>query len=336
MTGRVAALGELLLRLSPVGKRLIVQSQAMDVEVGGAEANVLAGLAALGHRATLISRVPDSPLGSLATATLRARGVDTRHVEPGSGRMGLYFCEPGQGRRASAIIYDRQDSAFARLRVDDVDLARALEGADLFHVSGVTPALGEAHAELTIEAVQTARRVGLTVSFDCNFRAQLWASSTQDPVAILREIVNEVDILFGNHLDVTLLTGREFSGDGRQRRRDAAECVFAEFPRLRLMASTARHVVDSNHHRISARVDLRDVHEETEEIAVSDIVDRIGSGDAFAAGVLHEWLSDAEPREIARTGLALCVLKHGLPGDMSCFGEAEIASFWSDVRDVRR
>lgn len=336
MTGGVAALGEMLLRLSPTGKRLIVQSQSMDVEVGGAEANVLAGLAALGHHAWLISRVADNPLGSLAIATLRARGVDTRHMERGSGRMGLYFCEPGQGRRASAIIYDRQGSAFAQTSVNDIDFARTLEGADLFHVSGVTPALGAAHAELTIRAVRTARRMGLTVGFDCNYREQLWAASAEDPVAVMHEIVDQADILFGNHRDVALLTGRRLSGDGSQRRRDAAECAFAEFPRLRLMASTARHVVDANHHRISARVDLRESYVETDEIEVSDIVDRIGSGDAFAAGVLHEWLSGKDPAKMARTGLALCVLKHGLPGDMSCFGEAEVASFWSDVRDVRR
>jgi 2-dehydro-3-deoxygluconokinase len=336
MSDKVVALGELLLRLSPAGKKLVVQSQALDVEVGGAEANVLAGLAALGRPIAMISCVADNPLGALATGTLRARGVSTDFVKAVPGRMGLYFYETGQGLRASAITYDRANSAFARAQRSDFDLEEMLSGASILHLSGITPALGRSSAELALYAAKLARHMGLTVSFDGNFRAQLWAAWDGDPKTILHDIMWHADILFGNHRDIALVTGGEFSSDGPERRREAVDAAFTEFPHLKLVASTARHVVDSDHHRISARVDKRDDHAQTDEIAVTGIIDRIGSGDAFAAGVLHEWMKGSDCQAMAETGLALGVLKHSLPGDMPCFSEADVAAFWSDARDVRR
>lgn len=336
MTHKVVALGELLLRFSPAGKRLIVQSQALDVEVGGAEANVLAGLAALGRKTSMISVVADNPLGAVAMATLRARGVSTDHVAVSSGRMGLYFYESGQGLRASAITYDRAGSTFANAIVDDFDLDRILSDASLLHLSGITPALGTASSEIALAAARRAREFGVTVSFDGNYRAQLWEAWESDPKAVLRELIGCADILFGNHRDIALVTGGEFSGEGPQRRREAVDAAFAEFPNLKLVGSTSRYVVNSDHHRISARVDRREDHAQTDEIDVTGIVDRIGTGDAFAAGVLHEWLKGADCQTMAETGLALCVLKHSLPGDMSCFSEADVRAFWSDARDVRR
>jgi 2-dehydro-3-deoxygluconokinase len=336
MKGRVVALGELLLRLSPAGKKLIVQSQALDVEVGGAEANVLAGLSALGHDTAMVSVVADNPLGALASATLRARGVSTGFIKAKAGRMGLYFYESGQGLRASAITYDRADSAFANATVADFDLDQILAGATLLHLSGITPALGPASSALALEAAKRARALGVTVSFDGNFRAQLWAAWDSDPKAVLNQLIGHADILFGNHRDIALVTGGTFSGEGPERRREAVDAAFAAFPNLVLIASTSRHVVDSDHHKISARIDQRDSHAQTDEIDVTGIIDRIGTGDAFAAGVLHEWLNGTDCQTMAETGLALGVLKHSLPGDMSCFNAADVKAFWSDARDVRR
>jgi 2-dehydro-3-deoxygluconokinase len=336
MTGKIVALGEMLLRLSPAGKKLIVQSQALDIEVGGAEANVLAGLAALGHDTAMISVVAGNPLGALATSTLRARGVSTEYVAEKPGRMGLYFYESGQGLRASAITYDRADSVFAKATIADFDLDQILPGASILHLSGITPALGPASSELALAAAKRARELGVKVSFDGNYRAQLWDAWDSNPKTVLHELIGYADILFGNHRDISLVTGKSFSGEGAARRHEAVSTVFAEFPNLELVASTSRHVTDSDHHRISARVDRRDSHAQTDEIAVTGIIDRIGTGDAFAAGVLHEWLNGSDCQSMAETGLALCVLKHSLPGDMSCFSEADVKAFWSDARDVRR
>ncbi len=336
MTDAVIALGELLLRFSALGKSLIVQSHSVDVAVGGAEANVLAGLAALGRKTKMISQVADNSLGALAISALRARGIDTSSVKGSPGRMGLYFYESGQGRRASAIIYDRQDSVFARANWKDTDLSRVLGGASLFHLSGITPALGKSSADFAIQAVKEARQLGVPISFDCKFRAQLWQAWSGDPKFVLRELIGQSDVLFGNHRDIAMVTGGAFSGEGPERRRHAAEAAFDAFPNLKLIGSTARQVLDSDHHRISARVDKRDGHAETDPIDVRGIVDRIGTGDAFAAGVLHEMLNESDCDAMARFGLAMCILKHSIPGDMSYFTAADVAAFWSDVRDVRR
>jgi 2-dehydro-3-deoxygluconokinase len=336
MADRILFFGELLLRLSPPEKRMMVQARALDIHVGGAEANVAAALSALGHSSAMISRLPDNALGRLTLAEVRARGIDTAHVTHGAGRMGLYFLEQGQGARASAITYDRAGSAFAIADPAGFDFKAALAGARLLHLSGITPALGPDGTAAALRAAATAREMGIPVSFDGNFRAQLWAAWDSDPKSTLTELMGMATILFGNHRDIALVTGGTFSGDGPERRREAVDAAFAAFPSLEMIASTARHVVDADHHRISARVDRRDGHAQTDEIDVTGIVDRIGTGDGFAAGILDGWLRGADITEIAETGLALAVLKHSLPGDMTLFTRDDLAAFLSGGRDVRR
>ncbi len=334
--GRIVALGEVLLRLSPPGRKLIRQSSSLDIEVGGAEANVLAALSALGHETALVSCLPDNPLGSMAKATIASNGIDTRHIAVSDGRVGLYFFENGQGWRPSRIIYDREGSSFANADFTQWNLSDAIDGARLLHLSGITPALGEGPSKLALAAARIANELGVPVSFDGNFRAQLWAAWDSKPQQILAELIGCSDVLIGNHMDITLVTGREFSGDGEQRRKAAADAAFESFPRLKLIASTARHVFDSDRHGLSARVDTRNDEAQTEEIIVDGIIDRIGTGDAFAAGVLHRWLEGAGCESIARTGLALAALKHSITGDACFFEEEDIAAFWQGNRDVRR
>ena len=176
----------------------------------------------------------------------------------------------------------------------------------------------------------------MPISFDGNYRAQLWSRWDSDPAAILGELVGQADILFGNHRDISLLLGRAFSGDGPERRREAAEAAFAAFPGLKLIASTARHVTDADTHRIAARLDGRDGFAQTDEVVVAGIVDRIGAGDAFAAGILHGMLNGHDLDRTVHAGLALTCLKHSLPGDASLFGERDIAAFLAGELDVRR
>lgn len=336
MTERVVCFGELLLRLAAPGKELLLQSGRLDVHVGGAEANVAVGLARLGHDVAMVSRVPASPLAEAATGHLRRYGVDASGVVTSEGRMGLYFLSPGAGPRPADIAYDREDSAFARCGPKDFDWSALLKGAGLLHVSGITPALGEGPAAATLAAMRAAREKGAVVSFDGNYRAQLWAKRGGDPRAILRELVAEADILFGNHRDISLLLGHDFSGDGEARRREAADAAFAAFPKLGLIASTARHVVDADTHRLSARIDAPDGAAQTAEVAIAGIIDRIGAGDAFAAGVLHGLRSGLDRDGIARSGLALACLKHSLPGDASLFAQRDIDAFLAGEMDVRR
>ena len=258
MTGTIACFGELLLRLTAPGRELLLQTPRLDVHIGGAEANVAVGLARLGHSTRMVSRVPANDLGEAAIGYLRRYGVDAGGVSAGGGRMGLYFLSPGAGLRASAIVYDREASSFAAASIGDFDLDRLLDGVDLLHMSGITPALGPVSAELGVAVAEAARAKGIAISFDGNYRAQLWQRWDSDPRSILTRLVGTAEIFFGNHRDISLLLGSQFSGEGEDRRREAAQAAFDAFPGLRLIASTARHVTDADTHRISARSDSRD------------------------------------------------------------------------------
>ena len=332
----VTCFGEILLRLSPPDRQMLGQAQSLDLVVGGAEANVASALASLGHAVRFAGVVADNPLGERALAALRGVGVEVRHVARAAGRMGLYFLETGSGPRPSAITYDRAGSAFAGAAPEAIDFAGALAGARLLHCGGITPALGPQGVALARAAQDAAKAAGVPVCFDGNYRAQLWAAWDNDPATILRELVNDATILIGNHRDISLLLGRDFSGDGADRRRAAAEAAFDAFPNLELIASTARHLVTSDHHRISARVDSRDDSHQTREIDVTGIVDRIGTGDAFAAGVLDGWLAGADLAAMAGRGLALAALKHTIGGDMCPVSRAMLDGFSAGAGDVRR
>lgn len=332
----ITCFGEILLRLSPPERQMMVQAGSLDLVVGGAEANVASALASLGHAVRFAGVVSDNPLGDRALAALRANGIDTGFVTRAPGRMGLYFLEAGSGPRPSAITYDRAGSAFALAAPESIDLAGALRGARLLHCGGITPALGPQGAALARAAQAAARAAGVPIAFDGNYRAQLWAAWDSDPAATLRELVADATILIGNHRDISLLLGRAFSGEGEERRREAAEAAFAAFPRLELIASSARHLVTSDHHRISARVDSRAASHQTDEIDITGIVDRIGTGDAFAAGVLDGWLEGGDLAVMAGRGLALAALKHTIPGDMCPVGRAMLESFSAGAGDVRR
>jgi 2-dehydro-3-deoxygluconokinase len=336
MAGRIVCFGELLLRLTAPGRELLMQTGNLDVHVGGAEANVGIGLANLGHAVSMVSAVPDNPLGQAAIRFVRGQGLNTHNVQLRDGRMGLYFLSAGAGLRASDIVYDRAASSFAAAPADAFDWRAILDGAAMLHLSGITPALGPATAQATLSAARAARGLGVQVSFDGNYRARLWETWDSDPRAVLTELVSLTDTMFGNHRDISLLLGEQFSGDGPNRRREAAEAAFAAFPNLQRIASTARHIDDTDRHRIAARVDTRERGYQTEDVVVAGIVDRIGGGDAYAAGILHGVLSGQDLEAIVATGLALTCLKHSLPGDASLFSQADIAAFLQGALDVRR
>lgn len=336
MSAKIVAFGELLIRLTPPHRQLLAQSASLDMFVGGAEANVAVGLATLGHAVSFVGAVSVNALGDRVVTTLRGAGVDTSHLIRTPGRMGLYLMETGAGPRPSSILYDRAGSAFVETAPEQIPFEAALSGAALFHCGGITPALGPNGVRLATHAMMAARKLGVPICFDGNYRGQLWSSWASEPQRELRALVEHATILIGNHRDISLLLGRAFSGEGVERRRAAAVAAFGEFPNLQLIASTARSLVTADHHRISARIDSRDDHSQTPEIDITGIVERIGSGDAFAAGVLHGWINGHDLRGIAESGLALTALKHTIPGDLCVVGRAEFDAFSASVGDVRR
>ena len=336
-SGCTAFFGEILIRLTVPGKQLLAQAGSLDLHFVGAEANVAIGLASLGAATRMISVVPNTALGRRAKSVLQAAGVDCSRLHEASGRMGLYYLTPGAGQRSSEIIYDRTGSCFALAREGDFDWDAAFEGCDRLHISGVNPALGAENAQLALSVIKAAKARGLIISFDGNYRASLWASWKSDPRAILSELVSYADIFFGNHRDVALLLDVDLGKvDGESRRRAAAVAAFEAFTNLKYIASTARHVEAADVNRISARIDTPTDSAQTDEVVLSGIVDRIGAGDAFAAGILHGLDANKGLDHTAQQGLALACLKHTVPGDASLFTQGDIDAFLSGELDVRR
>lgn len=333
---RFVAFGEILLRLSSRRGDLLSTTRRLDLDVGGAEANVAGALASLGHGCALISAVPDNALGDVAVAAVRARGVECRGVLRAPGRMGLYWLEKGAGHRPSEVIYDRAASAFSTLDPAVFDWPELLAGADRLHLSGIIVALGTNGTAMALAAAAAATAADVPISFDGNFRSQLWAARGGVEPGPLREIASHADILFGNHRDIALFLGKSVAGETAAERRSASEAAFSEFPRLRLIASTMRTTHHSDHHTIAARVDTRMSGYDTNTIGVSEVVDRIGSGDAFAAGILHVDARGVALNEVAESGLALCILKHSLNGDITSLGQRHLDRYSHGGGDVCR
>ncbi|WP_237164889.1 sugar kinase [Paraurantiacibacter namhicola] len=333
----VACFGEILLRYSPMGGRSLASSDAMEVHVGGAEANVAAALASLGHPARMVSTVPDNPVGDRALRELRAHGVDCASIVRNGGRMGAYFYDPPAGPVAAGVTYDREGSAFAMAGRRAYDMEATLDGAGHLHLSGINLAVSEESAEAAIALAELAGRKGIAISFDGNFRPALWARTSRRPRPLIGRLVSMADLFFGNHKDIALLLEAEFSGDGPERRREAALAALEAFPNLKAIASTARHVHDSSTHSITARIDTAESSAEAPERRLTGILDRIGTGDAFAAGVLHGWLTDSADLDLAvRSGSALAAIKHYRPGDITTVSRTELDLAMEGARDVRR
>lgn len=335
-SGHVVCFGELLLRLSPASGIQLSRADHLDLQVGGAEVNVAIALASLGLPTEFLGVVADNPLGLRTEAALGEGGVGRNYLRRAEGRMGLYFFEPPSGPIGGRVTYDRSNSAFAKAEPGDIDFIGALKGARLLHLSGITPALGPNGTNLARAAVEAARGLGIPICFDGNYRSTLWESWESDPSAILSELVDASTIFIGNHRDISLLLGKTFSGDGPDRRREAAEAAFDTFPKLEVIASTARHIESVTANGLAARVDLRESHWQTDEVRIAPIVDRIGTGDAFAAGVLLRWLERGTAQDMAKTGLSLAVMKHGIPGDTISVTRKELDSFNPAGADVSR
>lgn len=341
MGSRVICFGELLLRLGAPGRETLLQSKRLEVCIGGAEANMAVSLARFGHATCMVGVVADNALGDAAVGELRRHDVDVDGLRKAPGRMGLYFLATGAGHRPSAVLYDRADSAFARADPGDYDWPALLEGVDCLHLSGVTPALGQRAADAAIDAARAARAAGATVSFDGNFRAKLWAAWDGDPARILHALLSEADIAFVDHRDIAVVLGEDNSTSDapvEARIRTAAARAFTAFPRLQRIATTLRTQHSVDQHTLGAMLLTRtgDLHR-APDCTLTAIVDRIGAGDAFAAGVLHGVLSGMDDGDSLRFGLAAACLKHTLPGDFNLVDIADVEALVRDEKlDVRR
>jgi 2-dehydro-3-deoxygluconokinase len=323
----VACFGELMLRLSAPDNEVLLQTPRLDARFGGAEANAAVSLARFGHRARVITVLPDNPVGRAARDELRRHGVDTSGLRFASGRMGLYFLTPGAVLRPSEVIYDRAGSAFADAAPDLIDWEQELAGIEWLHLTGVTPAVSPKTAEAAVRAARAARGLGVKVSFDGNYRAKLWAVWSGDGPAVIRSILECADLAFIDDRDVALVLGQSFDDlPQAERRLRAAGAAFEAFPQMSRIASTIRTQSSVGEQEISASLFTREEERRTAAYGLSGVVDRIGGGDAFAAGMLHGLLRGWDDQRSLEFALAAAALKHSIPGDFNLVEEAEVTA----------
>jgi 2-dehydro-3-deoxygluconokinase len=329
MPPRVITLGELMLRLTPPGHERILQSPHFEARFGGAECNVAVALAGWGIDAAFVTTLPNNAIGDAAVAELRKFRVDTRLIRRAGDRVGIYFVEKGGAQRPSKVLYDRAHSSIAMARPDEFDWDVVFDGAAWFHISGITPAISGNGADVALAAAKAARAKGVTVSCDYNYRANLWkyGRKAQD---VMRELVALADVGIANEEDCQQALGISAPVDvqsgalDRSAYRALAERVLDAFPNLRAQVITLRGSHSADHNGWAACLHNRAEFLVSPGYDILDIVDRVGSGDTFAAGLIYGLLTHhSDAKALAFAAAAGC-LKHSIPGDFNMTSVAEV------------
>lgn len=319
---RVVSFGEIMLRLSPPGQERFFQSPALQSYFGGSEANVAVSLAHFGVRSEYVTRLPANPIGDAALRSLRAEGVGVDGILRGGSRLGIYFVESGVDVRPMRVVYDRAPSAFSQLDPAEIDWRSLLRGADWLHLSGITPALGDAPARAALDAATAARALGVTVSLDLNYRPALWVG--RDPSGFIQPLAATSDVVIANPSSVEIMLGGQIA-DGLATRLDAvAERVQAQLG-CRQVAITHREVLSSNEH--GWRAALYDANGKKAHVSRRyqvRVVDRVGGGDSFAAALIFANLSGRAPADAIAFATAASALKLTIPGDFNRVSVEEV------------
>ncbi|TAL36191.1 MAG: sugar kinase [Spirochaetes bacterium] len=325
-----AAFGEIMLRLSPPGNERLLQSPGLQATFGGGESNVLASLAIHGLSARFLSVLPDNDLGRAALRNLRGYGVDVSMVSLRKGaRMGVYFMEKGASQRPSRVIYDRAHSAISEIAPGDIDWRAALAGCGWFHITGITPALSRGAADESLRAIEAARASGCTVSCDLNYRAALWnyGASARD---VMPRLAALADVIIANEEDcqkaLGIGTALDPSGGKLDHARygELAAEVIGAYPNVRLAAITLRESVSASHNRWGACVSDGKGAFFSRTYDISPIVDRVGGGDSFAAGLIFGLSMLGTREEALEYAVAASCLAHSIEGDVNLASPAEI------------
>jgi 2-dehydro-3-deoxygluconokinase len=330
MTPSIATFGEIMLRLSPPGYERLLQSPLFVATFGGGEANVAVSVAQFGAEARFITVLPEkNAIADALVGEMRRFGVDASHIVRGPGRMGVYFVEAGANQRPSSVLYDRAGSAIAIAQRDAIDWKTALKDATWFHITGITPAISESAAELAIEALQTARGLGIRTSCDLNYRKNLWkwgkaASEVMPLLAKLTDvcIANEEDCqkALNIHVDIDVESGSL----EREKYSELAERVLATYRDMKMIAITLRESKSASHNGWSACLYDGKEFLLSKKYEITHIVDRVGGGDSFAGGLIYG-LSTFESRaEALEFAVAASALKHSIPGDFNRFSVEEV------------
>jgi 2-dehydro-3-deoxygluconokinase len=317
---RFVTFGEIMLRLKPPGSERFFQSPVLEATFGGGEANVAVGLARFGCEVVYVSAVPPGAIGNACVDELRRHGIDVSRIARKGSRLGIYFLEAGSNQRPSVVTYDRGGSAIA-------------EYGGWFHITGITPAISLSAAEASLEAVCKAQENGLEISCDLNYRKNLWKYG-KDASEVMREIVRHVDVVVANEEDCQRALGIKGPEDVESGRLDSASyrslasMVMSVFPNLSATAITLRESLSADQNGWSAVLQTKDAFLTSRNYQIRDIVDRVGTGDAFAAGLIYGLTSLSGPEEALEFATAASCLKHSIPGDLPLLTVAEVKGLY--------
>lgn len=321
-TKNVVAFGEIMLRLKSPGFERLFQSPLFEATFGGGEANVLVSLSNYGLSTQYVSLVPDNGIGIAAINTIQGKGVGVKHVIKKGERLGIYFLEAGANQRPSKVIYDRSSSSIAEVKKGDIPWTHVFENSGWFHFTGITPALSSSAAEVCTEAVSVAKRLGIMVSCDLNYRAKLWKYGKKAS-EIMREIIRDVDIIIANEEDCQQALGiksdanvhsGEISPETYLR---LCEQVLTEFPNVKKIAITLRESKSASRNGWSACLHNRHEYLIAQRYEIENIVDRVGTGDSFAGGLIYGLIALKDDKKSLEFATAAACLKHSIPGDFN-------------------
>ncbi len=322
MDQKVITFGEIMLRLKPPAFERFLQSPVFEATFGGGEANVAVSLANFNVPVSYVTLLPKNDIGTACISELRRFGVDTSMIKSGSGRMGIYYLEAGANQRPSKVVYDREYSSIALAKPEDLDWGNIFKGATWFHITGITPAISESAAKLSIEAVRTAKNMGLTVSCDLNYRNNLWKYG-KTAIEVMSELVKYVDIGIANeedcqkslgiHVDVAVEKGELDTGAYEL----LARKVLEKYPQMKLIAITLRESKSADQNGWSACACDGKKFYLSRRYEISDIVDRVGGGDSFSAGLIYGLNAYVNTEDALSFAVAASCLKHSINGDFN-------------------
>ena len=324
---KIVTMGELMLRLSPEGNYRFIQADSFKIIPGGGEANVAISCANYGHECYFVSKLPKHEIGQIALNGMRRYGVNCDFVARGGNRVGLYYAETGASMRPSKVIYDRAHSAMAEAEPEDFDFDKVFDGADWFHWSGITPAISDASAECLRQACIAAKKHGVMVSVDLNFRKKLWTS--EKAISVMRPLMQYVDVCIGNEEDAELCLGFKPDADVEGGQTDAAgyEGIFRQMREefgFKYVVSTLRESFSATHNGWKALIYDGKEFYQSKRYDINPIIDRVGGGDSFSGGLIHGLLTKETQGEALEFAVAASALKHTIPGDFNLVSIDEV------------
>ncbi|RDE26984.1 sugar kinase [Parageobacillus thermoglucosidasius] len=329
---KIVTLGEIMLRLSPPRFQKIEQTHLFEAVYGGSEANVAISLSKLGLKSSFVSKLPKNPLGVSAEQYLKKYGVLTNHMIYGGERLGIYFLEKGFSIRTSKVIYDRKGSSFSIAKLEEFEFDEIFKDADWFHVSGITPALNEELFRITKKALQVAKEKGITTSCDLNYRSALW--SLDEARKKMTELIEYVDICIG--IEPLQLLGEDGTDIKDRLPKPASVQDYKEIMGLiqeqfhiKYLAMTFRESISVNRNRLKALLFDGDTFYQSSEVEV-EIVDRVGTGDAFAAGLIYALINNYDLQNAIEFATVCFALKHTIEGDVNLLELGDIEAFAKD------